>query len=117
MTSLLTNRFAFDLISPEDRHIDQTAKVKELQTTGKAVASNEKLGELDVTGQATSRPIAEEVAISKELEKLKVRIGGVDIWENEATFIFELKGVDAALALIHRLKSETFYCRGEFEFS
>ena len=113
-----------------------------MQTTSKAVAvhEEEKLGELDnskrtdrsvdatlqqqksveqpVTGQTVSKPIAKEMTILKEeLEKLKVQIGGVDVCKSEATFIFELKGVEALLAAVPKKenRSELFYCRGEFE--
>ena len=130
------------LISPEDHLSDQAAKANRLQTTSKAVAVNEeeKLGEPNnfkrtdrnvdaalqqqksveqpVTGTTASNPIAEEMtALKEELEKLKVQIGGVDVCKSEATFIFELKGVEALLAAVPKKenRSELFYCRSEFE--
>lgn len=50
-----------------------------------------------------------------ELEKMKAQLGEMDVGRSEATFTFELHGVEALLADLKASKSsrsETFYCRG-----
>lgn len=54
-----------------------------------------------------------------ELDKLKVRIGEVDVCRDKATFTFVLKGIEVLLAGLKYSevqRSELFYCKGELEF-